>query len=189
MRPQRRILPQQRSLALFALHWANIALRNPQSSIFKRLLGILVFIVYAAALLSICALSIIFIGAGLGTFTSLGWMMILFGLILLIIPAQFAVAIIGRRRTQGNLRSSDDDTSGIMAARSQWFEQQRQQPLRTKLISTAICVGVLTVLWLRWRNHYFQHSHESWALPLIWTLAGLYLIWNQFRRPKGFPVK
>ena len=189
MRPQRRIVPQQRSLALFTLHWANITLRDPQSSIFKRLIAVLALILYAAALLAIIAASILLIGAGLATFASLGWLMILFGLILLVLPAQFILALLRRRRSNGDLSSSPDDLAGITAARSQWFNQQRQQPLRTKLISTAFSVTILTVWWLRVTVYHSRHPHESWVLPLFWTVTGIYLIWNQFRSPKSSPAK
>jgi len=189
MRPQNAIAPQQRSLVLFVLHWANIALRAPQSPLFKRLIGLLVLFLYAAALLAICGLSVILVGAGIATFASLGWMMILFGLILLIIPAQFIAGIVHRRRTHGNLQSSDDDLVGIMAARSLWFQQGRRQSLRTKLFSTAIFLAFLTVLWLRVTVYHSRHPHETWAMPFIWTLVGIYLVWNQFRRPKAAPLK
>ena len=189
MRPTSRINPQQRSLVLFVLHWANIALRDPQSSVFKRLLGVLVLAVYAAALLAICALSIVMVGAGSATFASFGWLMILFGLILLIIPAQFIAAIVQRFRTHGNLRSAPDDLAGIMAARGLWYQQQRSQSLRSKLISTAICVAVLTMFWLRVTVYHSRHPHESWTIPFFWTLFALYLIWNQFRRPKAPSLK
>ena len=189
MRPRRRILPQQRSLALLALHWANITVRDPQSSIGKRLLAALAFVAYGATLLAIIAASILFIGAGIATFASLGWLMILFGLILLIIPAQFIAAIVSRRRTHGNLRSSPDDLAGITAARSHWFDQQRRQPLRTKLISTAFSLAVLTVWWLRVTVYHSRHPHENRTLPIFWTVVGAYLIWNQFRSPKSSPAK
>jgi hypothetical protein len=185
MGSQHRITSQQRSLMLFGLHWANIATRDPQSPVSKRLFGALVLSVYAAALLATCAPSIILIGAGVATFAPLGWMMILFGLILLFIPAQFIVALVRRFRTHGDLRSSNDDLSGIAAARGVWFDQQRQQPLFTKLVSAALCVAVLTVLWLRVTVYHSRHPHESWMLPLFWTAFALYLISNQFRKPKS----
>jgi len=178
---QGRIRPQQRSLVLFVLHWANIALRDPQSTVLKRSLGVLVLIVYAAALVAICALTTILVGAGIATFASFGWIMVLFGLILLIIPAQFIAATFHRFRTHGDLRSSQDDLTGIMAARRQWFQQQRQQSLSAKLISSLIMLAVLTAWWLRVTVYHSRHPHESWLLPLFWTLPAIYLIWNQFR--------
>lgn len=187
MRPQRNITREQRSLVLFLLHWANISIRDPQSSIFKRLTGVLVVIAYATVLLAICALSVILVGAGVATFASLGWLMALFGLVLLFIPAQFVIALIRRRRVQGNLCSSPDDLASIRAARNRWFQQQRQQSIRAKLISTAIGAIVLTGWWLRVTVYHFRHTHESWTSPLVWTLFALYLTWNQFRRPKSSP--
>lgn len=189
MRPQRRILPQQRSLLLFGLHWANIALRDPQSPLLKRVLGLAVLIVYAVALLAVIAISVLFIGAGIATFASLGWIMIFFGLILLVIPAQFIAALVRLYRANGNLRSSADDLTGIKAARGVWVQQQRQQPLRTKLISTAVCIVVLTILWLRVTLYHSRHPQESWVTPLFWTIIALYLIWNQFRNPNSAPTK
>lgn len=188
-RPQGRVRPQQRSLVLFVLHWANLAVRDPQSHLFKGLIGVLVLIAYAAALLAVCALSLILVGAGIATFASFGWMMILFGLILLIIPAQFIAATVHRYRSHGDLRSSQDDLAGILAARSLWSRQQRQQSLRSRLISTAVFLAVLTIFWLRVTVYHSRHPHESWVTPLFWTLFGLYLIWNQFRRPKSSPAK
>lgn len=189
MCPQRRIAPQQRSLLLFGLLWANISLRDRQSPITKRLLAALILSVYAAFLVATCALSVILIGAGIATFASFGWMMILFGLILLIIPAQFIAATVHRYRSHGDLRSSQDDLAGILAARSLWSRQQRQQSLRSRLISTAVFLAVLTIFWLRVTVYHSRHPHESWVTPLFWTLFGLYLIWNQFRRPKSSPAK
>jgi hypothetical protein len=89
---------------------------------------------------------------------------------------------------EGKVGATRADLDELRAQRSAWAARERQKPLRSKLIGTAVMVAVYALWWMRVTVHHAQHPHESWVTPAICTPALIYSIWVQFRRPKSAPA-
>ena len=173
------------SFILFAVHWSNFTARDERTPAWKRAVGWTLLVLFGATLLGMAAFGVIFIGAGLDTFLSLGWMMMVFGLMLWVVPVQAVRACLRRRRETGSLRTSEDELAQLSVQRTVWEFGESQKPLRSKVISTVLMAIVLGVFWMRSVVYPTRHSHPNWVTPGMWTLFAAYVVWVQFRKPKA----
>jgi len=175
------------SWLVFATNWATFAANDVAAPLWKRILGWALIVFLFAALLATAALGVIFIGAGLDNFLSLGWMMIVFGIALLFIPAVTVWSFLKRKRTTGHWSTSQEELQQYQDRTEQWKVRESQKPLRSKIISTIIYVAALALWWIRDTVYHSRHSHESWTTPALYTVFAAYVIYVQFRKPKPSP--
>jgi len=176
------------SWILFAANWASYAATNPGVPLWKRILGWGLLILVVACVLGLAAASVICLVAGVATILTGGYIMILIGLALLLFPALVVWPFIRRKRETGSWCASLMDVqemSALMATRRDRIQaRESQKPLRNKLISTAIALGVMMFWWVRVTLYHSRHPHESWVTPAMYTPFALYAIVIQFREPK-----
>jgi hypothetical protein len=168
----------------FAANWANYSAMESSLPLWQRALGWSLLAVFATLMLSAIALSIIFMGAGFATIRSLGIVIVGCGALLLVIPGQVVWVCISRFRMTGSIRTTKEELQQMGAQSTEWQVREWQKPLRSKILTTAVVVAVLSAWWIRIGLHHSRHAHENWFNPGLWTLFAIYAIWIQFRKPK-----
>ena len=172
------------SWVMYAVKWSVFSAMEPAAPIWQRVAGWALLVIFVALLLGITGMGVVFIGAGLGTMGSGGLIMVGFGALLFVFPAQAVRWCVRRKRMTGSLRVSREELGRMRAQSAAWRAAERQKPLGSKIVTTAVIVVLLSGWWLRVALRHAQHPHDDWFNPAMWTLVGIYLVWDQFRRPK-----
>jgi hypothetical protein len=169
----------------FAANWANYSAMESSLPLWQCVLGWTLLVAFAALLLFVIALGVIMMGAGIATIHTGGLVMVGFGALVLLIPGQVAWSYIGRYRTTGSIRTTQDELRQMSAQITEWRAREWRKPLRTKILSMVVITAIFSVWWIRVALRHSRHAHESWFNPALWTLFAIYAMWIQFRKPKA----
>ncbi|HXE07954.1 MAG TPA: hypothetical protein VN612_08665 [Acidobacteriaceae bacterium] len=170
----------------YALAWAGYTAFAPACGWWQRAAAWTVLAGEALVMLAVTAFGVIAIGASFDpSVTGVSKILVAgLGLLLFFLPGKAVIALVKRERA-GQMRVSREDLDGLRAQRAAWRKREHEKPLRSKLMTTATILVSYGFLWVRTTLHHKQHPHENWMTPAIYTPLALYLIWVQFRRPKG----
>jgi hypothetical protein len=177
------------SWVLLAAYWGSYNAMDTAAPVGRRMAGWSALAGFAALLLAFAGFGVIFLGAGLTTIATGGGVMIFFAALMFVIPVVAVWRCVQRKRTTGRWHVSQDELEDLNGGRRAWREREVQKPLRTKIISTLLFIGVIAFLWARAYLPHGQHREGAWLTPAIWTIFALYGIWIQFRTPKNAPSR
>ena len=141
----------------YAVKWASYAAFAPEYTAWQRAAAWLVLAGYTLGLLALTALGVVMIGAGLGTWSTGGLLILGLGFAALIWPAVAVVRLV-RGLREGKVGTTREELDELRAQRSAWAARERQKPLRSKLIGTAVMVAVYALWWMRVTVHHAQPS-------------------------------
>ena len=171
----------------YAIKWASCAAFQPTYAGWQRSAAWIVLAAYTLAVLAVAAFGVICFGAAFDHNTVTATLfMIAMGLVVAVWPAMVAWRLI-RGIRNGRVGTTREELDELRAQRAAWAMREQQEPLRSKLISTAIGLAVYALWWIRVTVHHAQHPRESWVTPAMGTPFILYSIWVQFRPAKNAP--
>lgn len=166
-----------------ALSWAGYMALKQRAGLWKRTLAWTVIVLYAAYVLAWIGFGLLCIGASFADDNTARqqFLWILLGLAFLIYPALVIRSYLRRIQATGNLLVSKEEFESGAAQRVEVQNRRRGMPLRNKVISYAIGVVVLGLMWMRATVYHSRHPHESWVTPAFLTIPLLYSIWRDFQ--------
>jgi hypothetical protein len=173
------------SWVLFAVKWANYSALEPAVPLWQRSVGWMLLGIAVAVLLGLTGFGVICLGAGFGTIGSGGLPIVGIGVLMFVFPGQAVWFCIRRKRESGSIRVSREELLQMRAQSTAWRTIERQKPLRSKIITSAVLVAILCGWWIRVALRHSQKAHDSWFGPGLWTLIAIYVSWDQFRKPKS----